>query len=157
MGASVTYSHEIMGPVVTMPPAKLGLKVKLPLSRRYTPALMSNFVGLVGRVRRAKYTKRALDHANIQYGDGRKDLASYALAAANINVDPDFIGSLPARWTSAQKEVEMISRTSRTTGPNSALKDLKDDPRRLAFVTAMMVDINQPLSVALESPQQVLQ
>jgi len=124
---SVTYNHEIMGPVVVLPPAKLGVRIQLPLSKLYTPIVMSKFVGLLGRVRRAKYVKRALDHANIAYGEGRKDLASYALAAANMdNMGPDFLSSLPGLWPSAQREVEMT------------LEDLKDDPRRLAFVTAMM-------------------
>lgn len=121
---SVTYDHEIMGPIVVLPSAKLGVKVQFSLSKGYTPIVMSNFMGLIGRVRRAKYAKRALDHKNVAYGDGRKDLASYALTAANM--DPYFLSSLPSLWSSAQKEVEMT------------LKDLKDDPRRLAFVTAMM-------------------
>merc|ERR1712228_829089 len=109
-----------MGPVVVLPPAKLGVKIQFCISKVYTPTVMSNFVGLIGRVRRAKYAKSALDNKNIAYGDGRKDLASYALTAANM--DSDFLGSLPSLWSSAQKEVEACH------------KDLQEDPRRLAFV-----------------------
>merc|ERR1712039_928672 len=79
---SVTYSHEILGPVVVLPPSRFSARpqtFRFTLSKGYTPGVMSNFAGAIGRVRRAKYTKHALDNMNIAYGDGRKDLASYAL------------------------------------------------------------------------------
>merc|ERR1712187_966666 len=101
---SVTYNHEILGPVVVLPPSKLDVKIQLSFSKVYTPTVMPNFVGLMGRVRRAKYAKHALDHMNVPYGDNRKDLASYALTAANM--DLNFLRLLPVLWSSARKEVE---------------------------------------------------
>jgi len=85
-------------------------------------------VGLLGRVRRARYVKDALDDANVNYGTNRTNLTSYALAATQLEDDPTFSSRLPQLWAGASAEVKNLLAT---------YDKLKGDTRRSKFVSDM--------------------
>jgi len=132
-GASVEYSHEIVGPVVTVPdvdfgsmPAGSDLLVELELEAAYSKVLPF-FVGLLGRVRRARYVKDALDVANVPYGAGRANITACVLAAASMSAP--FAAMLPALWQGAQTEADTLLKEDST---------LKGDARRSKFIADML-------------------
>lgn len=143
--ATVEYDHELVGPVATFSNVDLSatFSVDAVIDAAYlgSPGVLPNFVGLLGRVRRARYMKDALDDANVPYGAGRADLTSLVLAATQMS--PSFASSLPKLWSSAVHEVAALLASDGT---------LKNDPRRSVFISKMLRIGNQtaaPLPVSV--------
>ena len=127
--ATLEYDHELLGPVATFSNVDLSatLLVDAVIDTAYLGLPLPNFVGLLGRVRRGRYMKDALDDANVPYGAGRSDLTSFVLAATQMS--PSFASSLPKLWSSSVQEVKALLASDGT---------LKKDPRRSAFISDML-------------------
>lgn len=127
-GLSVKYDHELLGPVVIAKDVDLTLRpnLTLALDASYSTAAMSNLVGSLGRVRRARYAKNAL---NAYAAEGYKvtNLTSYVLAAAQMS--PDFAAGMNQLWDAAQKQAIGVLEDSKVYGK---------DPRRYNFITQML-------------------
>lgn len=122
------YSHEILGTVLTFKDVDLraGLSVELTIHDAYPLEVLPNFVGALGRIRRARYAKDAMDVFNVPYGDQRAKLTAYALAATWMS--PTFAASLPELWQNATSQVAGILKSGA----------LKNDPRRSKFLNEML-------------------
>ncbi|CAK0795391.1 unnamed protein product [Prorocentrum cordatum] len=132
-GASVEYSREIAGPLVTVPDVAFGpmppgseLFLELRVDAAYSKALPL-FVGLLGRVRRARYVKDALDAANVPYGAGRANLTACVLAAASMSAP--FAARLEDLWRGALAEGHALLKSDAT---------LRGDARRSRFIADML-------------------
>lgn len=123
------YDRSLLGTVLTVRDVDLakGPSIKVMIDPAYSSAVLPNFVGVLGRLRRARYVKDALDMTNIPYGQERADLTDYVLAASQMT--PGFAATLPALWSSATAQVQAVLRTD---------KDLQVDPRRSSFVASML-------------------
>lgn len=131
----LAYDHELMGSVLTLQNIDLAEKpisFQMSIQSVYNAQHLKNFVGILGRVRRARYVKGALDDLNIAYGDNRCNLTAYALAA--VHMTPDFADSLPSLWNDA---VGQVSTTFQAMA-------LKKDWRRAQFVSTMMMNSQSP-------------
>mmetsp|Transcript_43962 Transcript_43962/g.116186 ORF Transcript_43962/g.116186 Transcript_43962/m.116186 type:complete len:905 (-) Transcript_43962:120-2834(-) len=127
-GAIVDYNRELVGSIATFPSISLseGFSVEATIDPAFDQVL-PNFVGLAGRVRRARYIKDALDDLNTPYGDDRANLTSVVLAATEMS--PAFAAALPDLWASAVKQVQALLENN---------KDLRKDTRRAKFIVAML-------------------
>jgi len=124
------YDRKILGPTLSVPDVDLAtssLSIEAALDNAYSPEVMPNFVGLLGRVRRARYAKDALDAANVNYGEARANLTSLVLAGAHMSAD--FVANLPQLWDGAEAQVTKLLHEDQT---------LKKDSRRSKFVAHMM-------------------
>jgi hypothetical protein len=131
----LAYDHELMGSVLTLQNIDLAEKpisFQMSIQSVYNAQHLKNFVGSLGRVRRARYVKGALDDLNIAYGDNRCNLTAYALAA--VHMTPSFADSLPSLWNDA---VGQVSTTFQAMA-------LKKDWRRAQFVSTMMMNSQSP-------------
>lgn len=108
------------------------MSLQFTLSPQYSGTDIRNFIGTLGRVRRARYAKNALDRINTPYGDGRTNLTAYVLTG--LHMSPDFVKGLPTLWQNAQQQVKNLLATD---------KNLAKDQRRSTFVSAMM-ELNDP-------------
>ena len=69
---NISYDQRIIGPVITLKDvslAKGSLSLNLDIDEAYTPELLPNLVGLLGRTRRARYAKDALDEPFLPLGN----------------------------------------------------------------------------------------
>ena len=141
---SVEYNHEIVGPVVTLSSVGFAyvrpgssVVVGLGLEAAYS-SVLPDFIGLLGRARRARYAKDALDAANVPYGAGRANLTACALAAASMSAP--FAAMLRALWHGARAEVATLLEQDGT---------LQRDGRRSKFVADMLgLGVRAPRSAA---------
>eukprot|EP00401_Gymnodinium_catenatum_P038400 CAMPEP_0117461174 /NCGR_PEP_ID=MMETSP0784-20121206/2387_1 /TAXON_ID=39447 /ORGANISM="" /LENGTH=723 /DNA_ID=CAMNT_0005254869 /DNA_START=33 /DNA_END=2204 /DNA_ORIENTATION=+ len=121
----VEYSHELLGSVLTFEGVDLaaGLSVTLAIDAAYPSAVLPHFVGMMGKIRRARYAKNALDAANVNYGQDRVKLTRVVLSATRMS--PAFAASMPDLWSEAAAQVTGVLATDVT---------LKKDDRRSTFV-----------------------
>jgi len=124
----VTYDHALLGSVFTLQNVDLtkGTSVKISLPQDYTTQNLQQFVGVLGRVRRARYAKDALDLININYGTDRCNLTAFTLTA--VHMSPAFVGGLSALWDDVVQQVSSLHHW----------KSLINDKKRFAFVSAMV-------------------
>lgn len=124
----VEYNRPLMGSVITLNNIDLtsGVDIEVSIDKDYSPQGLAAFVGVLGRIRRARYVKDALDDANVHYGDNRANITSYVLAGTLMS--PSFAETLPQLWTAA------VSQASGVVKDN-----LSKDPRRSKFVSDMML------------------
>eukprot|EP00928_Gymnodinium_smaydae_P030258 TRINITY_DN22546_c0_g3_i1.p1 TRINITY_DN22546_c0_g3~~TRINITY_DN22546_c0_g3_i1.p1 ORF type:complete len:903 (-),score=95.05 TRINITY_DN22546_c0_g3_i1:79-2787(-) len=129
--ASVAYDDELLGPVVTLLDVDLdgpsAVEIELQVDPSYTVDARQAFVGLLGRVRRGRYAKDALDDLNVPYGDARSNLTSYVLAGPRMS--PVTALALPSLWKGAVAQVQALLASD---------KSLNADSRRHKFVSDMM-------------------
>lgn len=125
----VTYSHELLGTVLTFEGIELTANpsLEVAIDPAYSARGLQNFIGLQGRVRRARYAKDALDVANTPYGDGRAKLTAITLAATHMS--PNFAETLPQVWEDALAEVTSLLSND---------KGLNQDFRRVRFVSEIL-------------------
>lgn len=128
---TVSYDHHILGPVFTFYDVDLlaNPSVTFEIPEEYSSAALQNFIGTLGRHRRAMYVKDALDALNTNYGDDRADLTSYVLAG--VHMDPAFAVSLQDLWQGASSQVAQLLAKD---------NDLNKDPRRSTFIKKLMAD-----------------
>eukprot|EP00929_Paragymnodinium_shiwhaense_P085658 TRINITY_DN4607_c0_g1_i1.p1 TRINITY_DN4607_c0_g1~~TRINITY_DN4607_c0_g1_i1.p1 ORF type:complete len:898 (+),score=160.38 TRINITY_DN4607_c0_g1_i1:69-2762(+) len=133
----VEYSHELLGPVFTFEAVQLSGKPHLVLEvdDAYSRTALQNFVGAIGRVRRARYVKNALDDLNVNYGDSRKQITAQVLAATHMS--PQFAESMAELWKDAVQEVQALLNSE---------KVLLNDNRRKNLVAEMMqTSVSKPM------------
>eukprot|EP00746_Dinoflagellata_sp_MGD_P004739 gnl/MRDRNA2_/MRDRNA2_109170_c0_seq1.p1 gnl/MRDRNA2_/MRDRNA2_109170_c0~~gnl/MRDRNA2_/MRDRNA2_109170_c0_seq1.p1 ORF type:complete len:912 (+),score=150.65 gnl/MRDRNA2_/MRDRNA2_109170_c0_seq1:94-2829(+) len=125
---SVTYDHATLGPVVTLKNVDLAANVslKLVIDATYPLEVLPNFIGALGRIRRSRYVKDAMDDLNVNYGDDRAQLTAYVLAATWMS--PNFAFSLPMLWQNATSEVLALMKKG----------TFNKDPRRSKFISKML-------------------
>jgi len=125
----LVYDRSMLGSVFTLKGILLrelpGVSAHLELDPAYGAGL-PNLVGVLGRVRRARYIKDALDRLGVTYGDNRASLTSYVLAGTQMS--PEFAADLPKLWDAAMAETKALLDGD---------KGLKSDSRRARFVAAM--------------------
>jgi len=122
------YDHAMLGSVITFKDVDLSASpsVTIAIDSSYDAKILPNFIGVLGKLRKARYVKDALDVLNVPYGSTRANLTSYVLAATQLS--PDFAKELPKLWHLATAQVREIVKSN---------NDLKSDTRRLRFVSAM--------------------
>jgi len=126
----IAYDRKILGPTLSVPDVDLSassLSIEATFDDAYSPKVMPNLVGLLGRVRRARYAKDALDAANVNYGESRANLTSVVLAGAHMSAD--FVANLPQLWEGAEAQVSKLLQEDKT---------LQKDLRRKRFIALMM-------------------
>jgi len=144
------YDHSLLGSVFTLQNVVLTaepISFTVSFQPAYQAQNLQNFIGVLGRVRRARYVKDALDVINTPYGDGRSNLTAYVLTA--LHMSPSFLNDLPKLWEDAQSQVAQLLQSN---------GDLKKDPRRSKFVSTMMglnaatVDSQPPQAKGTKQP-----
>lgn len=127
--SDISYNRALLGSVFTVKNVDLGaapFSIKIAIDPKYASGhLMQNFVGVLGRIRRARYAKNALDAINANYGDNRANITSYVLTG--VQMSPKFVEGLPSLWASAMLQAK-----------DSVAKYLQKDSLRAAYVSAMM-------------------
>merc|ERR1712129_674069 len=127
---TISYDRALLGSVLTVENVNLnhGIKpfsVKIAIDPKYTIEQRQNLVGVLGKVRRTRYVKNALDAINANYGQNRANITSFVLTG--VQMSPDFVDNLPSLWSSAVSQAN-----------DSVSKYLQKDSLRSKFVSAMM-------------------
>lgn len=127
----VSYDHHILGGVFTFLDVDLRMNpvVELEIDQTFPAEVLPNFIGALGRIRRARYIKDGCDQLNVNYGTNRDKLTAYVLSATSMS--PKFAAAWPALWRDAQKQVHQLLASD---------DNVKKDHRLSKFMTAMIQD-----------------
>lgn len=121
------WDATILGPYVVFNVKNVSTAVEFALDPAYSLEALGNFEGALGKIRRARYVKDALDIANVPYGDSRVNITACALTATHMN--PDFMLQFPDLWRGAVEQGSQLLATDYT---------LTRDARRSKFVSGML-------------------
>jgi hypothetical protein len=122
----IGYDATILGPYVLFDTKRVAM-VEFALDPEFSRQALGNFEGAIGKIRRARYVKDALDIANVGYGDSRVNITALALTASHMT--PDFMLKLPDLWRGAGDQARQLLGTDYI---------MTRDARRSKFVSDML-------------------
>mmetsp|Transcript_6909 Transcript_6909/g.12587 ORF Transcript_6909/g.12587 Transcript_6909/m.12587 type:complete len:260 (-) Transcript_6909:17-796(-) len=143
----VFYDHQLLGSVFVFHNVNLRNKpfVEIEIDQAYPPGVLPNFVGALGRIRRARYIKDGMDDLNVPYGDQRNKLTEYVLSATSMS--PDFAAKWPELWSDAEKQVKSLL---------SSDKGLLKDDRLSKFITTMISGGDEDAALPVDNKAQLI-